>query len=522
MVNLRQLIHKHLLETLILKKSGEKGKLFAVSDLEDDRAANSETFKNKSALAKGGFVWDREVNAWGIDINKFEQAKATLTVINKKEMFIDKLEDIQDFINKSDAPNKNALSDRISLFVDDLANATDEAAADAKIKQYLNFFSKFRKHSFTNSFLIFIQRPDATRVAGFRQWEEKFHRKVKKGAKGIMIYAPIIKSVENDGNNLDKDVEDKVVRGYRAVYVFDVKDTDPIDEKGNLPEEPQWFDDNTPSELADKLFEYAKQAAIDMGINVTKLDAKGGEKGYSAGEHINLSSDVEGVGQFATFIHELAHELMHWRTKSPFYDEENLKNNPGKELKELQAESVSYTVCRHYGLPVTHHATYLALWRANKEKIKNNIEIIIKVSKFIIDKIDLIANSSTEPEKQINQDTNEQPINEFTTTDVMEDNPVLLTLPDRQIFDLNDVIGVSHPVFLEVEKVFDSWLEHYSQPGAPGEYAEKYGEDGIVTKKGAILDAIEIIKEFIEIERNGKTDWEDVYKNSDFESAFEA
>jgi len=86
-------------------------------------------------------------------------------------------------------------------------------------------------------------------------------------------------------------------------------------------------------------------------------------------------------------IHELAHELMHRPNTSIYY----INNGEGKtatELKELQAESVSYVVLKHYGIPVSHHATYLALWKANKERIENNLQIISKVSQFIITKID--------------------------------------------------------------------------------------------------------------------------------------
>jgi hypothetical protein len=91
-------------------------------------------------------------------------------------------------------------------------------------------------------------------------------------------------------------------------------------------------------------------------------------------------------------IHEIAHELMHWK-KSSIYFIDNGEGKSKNELQELQAESVSYVVLKHYGIPVAHHATYLALWKANKERIQNNLEIISKVSQFIIDKIDTRVNN---------------------------------------------------------------------------------------------------------------------------------
>lgn len=378
-------------EALLLKRVPSEKVLAVQSDLPDERKASSETFKNKTALAKDRFFsWNPDLKAWVTPEQNLKKAQEIINSINKKEVFIDKLEDLEELIINSDAPNKNNLSDRIKVFVDDLANATDEAAADSKIKQYLNFFSKFRKYSFANSFLIFIQRSDATKVAGFKQWQQKFHRKVKEGAKGIMIFAKITKTV-NNVDITDDEPSERTIHTFKPVYVFDISDTEPIDERGNLPEEPQWFDNNTPNETADKLFKYVEVVIQELGINLTQLNAKGGEKGYSAGEHINLTSDIAGVGRLSTTIHELAHELMHWRKSSPFYDEKNIEANGSRELKELQAESVSYTVLRHYNIPVSHHATYLALWKANKEKIQANMKVIINVSKFIIEKVDKIA-----------------------------------------------------------------------------------------------------------------------------------
>lgn len=393
MDKLRIIIRKLLKEALVLKKHNASGKLVAVSDETDTRKASSETFKNKEALKKDNlFTWDGNLNAWSTDVSNFTAAMSRLSVINKKEYLISKLEDVEELVMNSDSPTKANLADRITMFINDLANATDEKAADAKIKQYLNFFSKFKGHSFTNTILIWIQRPDATKVAGFRQWEEKLHRRVIKGAKGIQIFAPIIKKGEEVVGSPDVDDTKKVV-GYKAVYVFDVSDTQAIDERGEIPETPEWFDNNTPSELADKLYQYTLTLSNELGINITTDASKSGEQGYSAGNHINLSSTVAGVARLSTMIHELAHELMHRKSSSPFYSLDNVQNNNTRELKELQAESVSYTVLKHYNLPAQHHATYLAMWKANKDAIKDNLSVISKVSRFIIDKLDSIAES---------------------------------------------------------------------------------------------------------------------------------
>lgn len=378
-------------EALKLQHDKNQQKLVVISDLEG-RAGSQETFHNKAVLKQNGFQWSG--TNWVIPVDKLEIAKKTLSLINKSEYIIDKLEELEDAVENSTADNKDFLKARLDQYIMDLANATDEVALSAEIRRYLTFFSKFHGYSFYNRILIYIQRPDATKVGSFKLWESK-HRRVKKGSKAIKILAPagkpeVIQYDDDETSELmgQLGIENKpTVTRFKAVNVFDISDTEPIDERGEVPDTPQWWGDNTPSETADMLYTALTEVATDLGINVTQSDAKSGEKGYSSGDHINLSSDVSGVGRLSTMIHEIAHELMHWKKSSIYY----IDNGSGKEsyaLGELQAESVSYVVLKHYGIPATHHATYLALWKANKDKIQKNIEIISKVSHFIINKID--------------------------------------------------------------------------------------------------------------------------------------
>jgi len=374
-------------EALKLQYNKENNLLVVVSDLEG-RAGSQETFKNKEVLKKNGFVWKN--NNWTIPAEKLEIAKTTLSLVNKAEYIINTLEDLEAAVESSDSDKKSLLKTKLELYINDLANATDEKALSAEIRRYLTFFSKFHDYSFYNRILIFIQKPDATKVASYKKWQEK-HRQVKKGAKAISILAPIItkgKEVADDEPSLGMGElsRDRDVTRFMAVNVFDISDTEAMGPEGEIPPTPEWFGDNTPSETADELFGYVSEVASDLGIKITTSDASGGERGYAAGDHINISSGVEGVGRLSTMIHEIAHELMHFKKSSIFFQDDEVRSSSA--LKELQAESVSYVVLKHYGLPVSHHTTYLALWRANKEKIQSNLEVISKVSQFIIDKID--------------------------------------------------------------------------------------------------------------------------------------
>lgn len=432
---------------LKLQHDQEGGKLTVTSDEGDASFNSQDTFMVKDLLKKQGFRWDPDIKRWTIDDSKFELAKRAIanannsladkldTVTNTKyrdygddetkagrvsrarakaNEIINDLKEVEKMVEK-EMPNNEGdmIKSKIEDYVRDLANITDEAALSSEIRRYLTFFTKFHNYSFYNRILIYIQKPNATKVAGFKKWKDEFSRGVKKGATRIGILAPIMKKIKgqfkkdengkvimrvNKRTGKEEPVPLEIFTGrWKGVYVFDISDTYAIGDEGEIPPQPKWYGDNEESETAAELVEYLKYAIENMGIKLTSSDSKRGEKGYSAGDHINMSSDVAGVGEASTLVHEFAHELMHWSKTSPFYQHKDDEKDPMRmftrdtALYELQAESVSYTVLKHFGLPVTHHPTYLALWKANKDKILANIKLISDVSRFIIDKVDQMA-----------------------------------------------------------------------------------------------------------------------------------
>ena len=385
-------------EALKLQHNEQDKMLVVLSDNPTPRGASRETFASKNILKKSGFRWNG--THWIISDDKLDIAKTALTNVNKVEYFVDKLENLEKIL-ASASGSKNLVSAKLDQYIKDIANATDEAAASAEIRRFLTFFAKFRQYSFHNSILIYIQKPDAKKVAGYRKWQE-VDRQVQKGAKHIVILAPIFgnKSDDNDdGLNIDplsgkKREVKKTPIGYRPVKVFDVSDTKATTPNGEIPKEPKWWGGNEPSEVADMLYHNLTEVAKTMGIKTTTTDAKGGEKGYSAGDHINLTSDVKGAGRASTMAHEMAHELMHWKSKSMFYIGD--KERMDKALVEMQAETVSYVVLKHYGISVRHHATYLALWGSNGDKIRKYLKLIADVADFIIREVDKVAKHSTD------------------------------------------------------------------------------------------------------------------------------
>ena len=385
-------------EDIFLKKNPGEKTIIIFSDKEDKRDRTKETIGLSKEFRKLGFDWKPDLGHWIGDYSKLDVINELIKKHNKIRGIIEDLEVIEEFIAETDieSSSKNLIMDKLDLYINDLANATDQAAMDAAIRNYLTFYSRFHNYSLTNSFLIYLQKKDAKRVAGYNTWK-KNNRGVKKGATPIFIWFPMGNNnqIQDTGKIDFTDLDGLMEKAAAQVNmrfglgkVYDISDTYPLNDQGDVPEVPKWYGENEPSEVADELVVRLKKFAESLNIKITKETAKGGEKGFSAGEHINLSSDVAGVAEASVLVHELAHELLHWRTKSPFYiDDANLQT---AEMRELQAESVSYATMKYFELPVTQHPTYLALWKANKEKIMANLNVIVKCSKFIIDGVEAI------------------------------------------------------------------------------------------------------------------------------------
>ena len=390
-----------LFEDLYLKKNQEEKKLYIFSDIEDKRGAARETIGLAKEFRKLGFDWKQELGHWVGDYSQLDVINQLIKSHNKIKEIVEDLEKIEDFMEGSDAdPSaKSLIMKKLDGYIHDLANATDQSAMDAAIRNYLSFYSKFHNYSLLNTWLIYLQKKDSTKVASYTTWK-KNNRGIKKGPTTIWIWRPITNNDSKDNFDISKvDFSDldalmkaaaeKPQMRFTLSKVYDVSDTYPLNEKGEIPETPKWEADNTPSEVADQLVIRLKKFAETLNIKITKSDSKRGEKGFSAGEHINLSSDISGVAEASVLAHELAHELLHWKTKSPFYiDDPNVQT---AEMRELQAESVSYVIMKHYDLPVTQHPTYLALWKANNEKIMANLKVINKCAAYIIDGIDSVG-----------------------------------------------------------------------------------------------------------------------------------
>jgi len=211
---------------------------------------------------------------------------------------------------------------------------------------------------------------NATQVAGFHQWNS-YNRFVKKGEKGIPILAPIWVSKETQ----EKDEDRMTLRGFKICYVFDVSQTD----GEPLPEPPDWKKPEKNSFLAEHLMAFARE----KGITITEKELEGEIQGVSKGGCI----EIDPSAGTSTIIHELAHEIMlHHGSDLPIC------------VKELEAESTAFVVCRHFGLQSTCSPNYVALHGATSDMIMEHLERIRVAAMEIIQYVEqsLAAFSSTQ------------------------------------------------------------------------------------------------------------------------------
>jgi len=271
-------------------------------------------------------------------------------------------------LNPSGKDKAKELRKRIDNSLDGLARAVDDVRASETFQQFLDVQARFHKYSWHNTLLICMQRPNATQVAGYRTWQ-KLGRQVCKGESGIMIFAPCPwkRDVERDDGGTE--VEQGIY--FRAVHVFDVAQTDGPD----LPT----VDVPTIDTTADDLLANLLRVAESRGIAVDFRPVSDGPFGVSKHGSIDVDNSHPTGQQAKTLAHELAHEALHWEDKGPFT----------RSLAELEAESVAYVVCLHFGLDTeVRSSRYIALWDGDSKALRASLERIANTARDIIDDID--------------------------------------------------------------------------------------------------------------------------------------
>ena len=250
-----------------------------------------------------------------------------------------------------------------------------------KYKNYLKVMSKFYNYSIGNQILISMQNPKATNVLGYKSWQTKFKRQVKKGEKGIKILVPLIYKYDVEVENIDQNgnknttTEQRQNTYFKTSTVFDISQTEGKEiEDLNLVEELKFKVENFNS-----FFKCIKNISpVEIKFEEMKEDVKGY---YSkANQEIVIKKGMSEGQILKTAIHELSHAILH--------SEEN--NNKGRSIKELEAESVAYVVCNHFDIDTSEYSFgYLAGWSKDKElkELKLSLETIKNTATNLIDLI---------------------------------------------------------------------------------------------------------------------------------------
>ena len=265
-----------------------------------------------------------------------------------------------------------------------------------KYAEYLRAMSKFHNYSFNNTILIAMQ--GGTLVKGYSQWEKEFERHVKPGEKGIKIIAPAPFKVKQEVKKLDPQTRQPVIGAdgkpvmeekevtipaYKVVTVFDVSQT----EGKELPSIGVNVLTGDVEHFKDVLFALEKVSPVPIGFE----DIKGSAHGYYslADKRIAIQENISQLQTLKTAIHEIAHAKLHdIDLNAPKEEREKL---PDQRTREVQAESVAYTVCQHYGLDTSDYSFgYVAGWSTGREmeELKSSLETIRSTAAEIINGID--------------------------------------------------------------------------------------------------------------------------------------
>ena len=289
-------------------------------------------------------------------------------------------------------------AEKLKEITDRLEQGITELFDSERYKEYLQVMSKFHNYSFNNTLLIAMQKPDASYIAGFNAWKNNFGRNVMRGEKGIRILAPspykIRQEVEKKDPQTGKTVigadgkpvmETKEIQipAYKVVAVFDVSQT----EGRELPSLSANELTGDVEQYEDFFAALEKTSPVPMGFE--KIE--GTAHGYYHLEEKRIAID-EGMSELQnlkTAIHEIAHAKLHdIDLNAP---QEGQPDRPDRRTREVQAESIAYTVCQHYGLDTSDYSFgYVAGWSSGRElaELKSSLETIRATAAEIINSID--------------------------------------------------------------------------------------------------------------------------------------
>ena len=331
---------------------------------------------------------------------------------------------------------------KVQEITEKLEQGIKELFESEKYKTYLNTMSKFHNYSFNNTMLIAMQKPDATLVAGFKAWQKNFDRHVKKGEKGIRILAPAPYKIKEERDKIDpvtqellldkngnpqKEEVEITIPAFRAVSVFDLSQTDgkPIPEL-------------TAKELLSDVEGYQDMIRAVEAISPVPIELEeiaGDSKGYYDREakRIAVQENMSESQTLKTMIHEVAHSKLH--SKEVEQDEQMRKD---RNTKEVEAESIAYTVCQHFGVDTSDYSFgYIAGWSSGRD------------TKELRASMDTIRRTASELITGIEEQLQELQRNREVSQEQTKESILLIQNTDLSEFSLLDVYGMDRPELMQ-------------------------------------------------------------------------
>ena len=338
--------------------------------------------------------------------------------------------------------DNNTEKQRVQELTDKLEQGLQDLFNSDSYRNYLSTMSKFHNYSFNNTLLIAMQKPDATLVAGYKAWQKNFERHVNKGEKAIRILAPApykIKEerdkidpvtqellLDKDGNPQKEEVE-ITIPAFRAVSVFDVAQTDgkPIPELAakELLSDVEGYQDMI----------RAVEAISPVPIELEEI--AGDSKGYYDREakRIAVQENMSESQTLKTMIHEVAHSKLH--SKEVEQDEQMKKD---RNTKEVEAESIAYTVCQHFGVDTSDYSFgYIAGWSSGRD------------TKELRASMDTIRRTASELITGIEEQLQELQRNREVSQEQTKESILLIQNTDLSEFSLLDVYGMDRPELMQ-------------------------------------------------------------------------
>lgn len=316
-------------------------------------------------------------------------------------------------------------AEKIKQITDQLEQGIADLFSSDRYKTWLTIMSRFHDYSLNNTLLIAGQMPHATLVAGYGAWKKQFGRQVQKGSRAIRILAPSPYKkktevdkvdpdtgavVKNSDGTPQKEIREIVVPAFKVVNVFDVSQT----EGKELPTLGVSELSGDVEQYSDFMSALRKTCPVPMEFE----EIAGGAKGYfhPLEERIAIQSGMSQVKTVKTAVHEMAHQKLHSiqpKDETPSEAGDNSRAELTRNSKEVEAESVAFTVCRHFGIETDDYSfTYIAAWSRGKEtaELKASLDVIRRAASEMITEIENCLKELLRDRKpkEISADVNEK------------------------------------------------------------------------------------------------------------------